>query len=206
MLRKFFSKQARKPSGIIGRMLMARFFEKGNRDINRRMVDLVAAQGADRILEIGFGGGATVFEMANQLDTGSVEGIDFSDAMLAAARKKNRMHIAAGTVTLRHGNFDQADYPAQAFDTVCTANTIYFWPDRKDTASRIYDVLRPGGKLVLAYVDKTRMDDMPLDMKVFTPIGHGEVRELLEGVGFSSVVFHPEPGARTAAYCVVAVK
>ncbi|WP_147819249.1 class I SAM-dependent methyltransferase [Salidesulfovibrio onnuriiensis] len=206
MLKKFFSKQARKPSGFFGRFITLKVFEKGNAGLNRRMLELVSASGGDRILEIGFGGGGTIYEMACALDTGSVEGIDFSDAMLKAARRKNREHIAAGTVTLLQGDFDSAHYPPCVFDTVCTANTIYFWPDRKHTASRIHEVLKPGGRLVLAYVDRSKMDNMPLDMEVFTPISRDEVRVLLEEAGFREVRFHPCADPSRAEYCVEAFK
>lgn len=205
MFKKFFSRQARKPSGIVGRLFMSRLFEKGNAPLNRKMLELVAAGGQDRILEIGFGNGSTIMAMADALDGGIVEGIDFSDAMLSAAVKRNRKHIDAGTVKLRHGNFDTSLYPVESFDTVCSANTIYFWQDRSHTITRIREILRPGGKLVLAYVDKSKMRNMPLDMEVFSPISHEEVRELLETAGFSKVRFFPEPEGGNAMYCVEAV-
>ncbi len=206
MFKKFFSKQARKPSGLFGRFVTARIFEKGNAGLNRGMLDLVAASGEDRILEIGFGTGGAIHAMAGALDGGRVEGIDFSGNMLHIAEKKNRKHIETGKVKLVHGDFDKASYPAESFDTVCTANTIYFWPDRMLTAARIFEVLKPGGRLVIAYVEKAKMDNMPLDMEVFTPISHVELKTLLEQAGFNSVRIYPEPDQDIAEYCAVAEK
>ena len=86
----FFSEQARKPSGIFGRFLMARIFEIGNARLNGLVYEQMAAGKDDRILEIGFGTGKLICEMAADIRGGVIEGIDFSDTMVAMAGKRNR--------------------------------------------------------------------------------------------------------------------
>lgn len=205
MLKQFFSRQARKPSGWFGRIVATRVFDKGNSSLNGLMAKLVDPQAGDTIMEIGFGSGSTVRAMADKVGSGVVEGIDFSDAMMSVALKRNGHHIEAGRVRLTHGNFDTAQYSAESFDVVCSANTIYFWPDPALTCSRIQSVLRPGGRVVLAFVDKSRMETMPLDMDVFQPVSCDEVQGLLEAAGFASVEIHEAEGEE-AAFCLVARK
>ncbi|BCS89413.1 class I SAM-dependent methyltransferase [Pseudodesulfovibrio sediminis] len=205
MWKRFFSRQARKPSGLFGRIIAKRIFDKGNDALNTAMVDLVAAQQDNVVLEIGFGCGTVVREVADRVGSGMVEGIDFSGAMMAVAGKRNRHHIREGRVRLVHGDFDSAEYPGNRFDTVCSANTIYFWPDPARTCERIHHVLKPGGRVVLAFVDKSKMDAMPLDMDVFRPISCDSVRSLLETVGFASVLVHPVKKDGTMV-CVTACK
>lgn len=206
MFTKFFSSQARRPSGLFGRWFMTLVFDKGNRALNKRMLELVAAGGSQRILEIGFGGGGCVKAMADELKDGMVEGVDFSDAMMHVAVRRNKKHIASGKVKLIQGDFAQAEYPPGRFDTVCSANTIYFWRDLKFTFSKICEVLKPGGQLVLAFVDRNKMKDLPLDMNVFTPVSHLHIQELLGTTGFSRVAIHPLPGFETVMFCVQAHK
>jgi len=85
----FFSKQARKPTGIFGRFFMSQVFEKGNAELNDLIYENLSIRENDHVLEIGFGTGTLVKKIAEQLDSGLVEGIDFSKSMVAIAQKKN---------------------------------------------------------------------------------------------------------------------
>ena len=205
MWKEFFSRQARRPSGWFGRIVAARIFDKGNNAMNSRMIELVAARDGQSLLEIGFGCGNVIRDICDRVEGVSVEGIDFSGAMMAVARKRNRLHIKEGRVSLVHGDFDATDYAADSFDAVCSANTIYFWPDPAATCTRIHAALRPGGKVVLAFVDKSKMDTMDMDMTVFRSVACAEVQGWLEGAGFSSVHEHAV-GDGGAQFCVIGRK
>jgi len=74
---KFFSKQARKPTGIFGRFFMSRVFEKGNTELNALMYETLSIRENDHVLEIDFGTGTLIKKIAEHLDSGLVEGIDF---------------------------------------------------------------------------------------------------------------------------------
>lgn len=202
---KFVSRQARKPSGLFGRFVATRIFDRGNDVINSVMLDVVAPKKGQAVLEIGFGCGNVIRAVADRIGDGHVEGIDFSDAMINVATKRNRHHLKEGRVSLKHGDFDKHGYAPSSFDTVCSANTIYFWPNPEATCARIHSVLKPGGKIVLAFMDKSKMDAMPLDMDVFRSISCDEVKGLLEGVGFTSVQHHAPDGEKSL-YCVSGYK
>ncbi|WP_319471015.1 class I SAM-dependent methyltransferase [uncultured Pseudodesulfovibrio sp.] len=203
MFREFFSRQARKPSGLFGRLLAARIFDKGNAALNRHMISLVDASGSDRILEIGFGTGQALDRMAASLTDGVAEGIDFSEAMLKVAGQRNRHHISVGRVKLTLGDFGGAAYGQESFDTVCSTNTIYFWSEPEATMGAIFDVLKPGGVLVLGFVAKERMDTMPLSTDVFRSYSPDEVLALAEGAGFTRADVH---GHAHGEYCIKAFK
>ncbi|BDQ34665.1 class I SAM-dependent methyltransferase [Pseudodesulfovibrio portus] len=205
MWKRFFSRQARRPSGLFGRFVSRVIFDKGNQPLNTLMLEVMAPQPGQAVLEIGFGCGSVIKSVADAVGGGRVEGIDFSDAMMDVARKRNRHHIEAGRVVLTHGDFDAASYAQSAFDTVCSANTIYFWPDPAATCSRIHSVLKPGGRVVLAFVDKSKMDSMPLDMDIFRPMAAGTVAGLLEAAGFSAVETRSVPD-NAAMLCVAGRK
>jgi hypothetical protein len=51
----FFSRQARKPSGIFGRLVMSVIFDVGNARLNRFVNEVMSVRADDHILEIGFG-------------------------------------------------------------------------------------------------------------------------------------------------------
>jgi ubiquinone/menaquinone biosynthesis C-methylase UbiE len=144
----FFSKQARKPSGIFGRFIMSRIFEKNNADLHAFILKLLALEETDHVLDIGFGTGTLIKNMANIAKKGRIEGVDLSSAMVSIAQKKNNSHIKSGRVNLRQGSFEEMSYDDNAFDKICTANTIYFWPDIESTLKEILRILKPGGKLI----------------------------------------------------------
>jgi len=57
---RVLSLQARKPSGIIGRYVMTKIFNKGNADLNAFVKENLDLQTEDRVLEIGFGTGKLI--------------------------------------------------------------------------------------------------------------------------------------------------
>ena len=83
----FFSEQARKPSGFFGRWVMSKIFDHGNAAINDFMKEPLLLQENDHVLEIGFGTGKLIFEMAKRVNTGLIEGIDLSDMSPSQKRK-----------------------------------------------------------------------------------------------------------------------
>jgi cyclopropane fatty-acyl-phospholipid synthase-like methyltransferase len=69
----FFSKQARKPEGLFGRIAMRLVFDQGNAFLNDFVKDLMSVQSNDRIIEIGSGTGKLLNTMAKKLDTVQAE-------------------------------------------------------------------------------------------------------------------------------------
>ena len=93
MVNTFFSEQARKPTGLFGRFIMSIVFNIGNVNLNRFVIEQMSVQENDHILEIGFGTGKLIYEMAKQIDKGLIEGIDFSSTMVATAQRRNQKQI-----------------------------------------------------------------------------------------------------------------
>ena len=100
----FFSKQARRPEGLFGRIVMRIVFDQGNAFLNNFVSDLMSVQTDDRIIEIGSGTGKLIYKMAQKMDKGVIEGVDFSSAMVSVARKRNKNNIAKGRVKILEGD------------------------------------------------------------------------------------------------------
>ena len=90
----FFSKQARRPEGLFGRIVMRIVFDHGNAFLNNFVIDLMSVQTDDRIIEIASGTGKLIYKMAQKIDQGRIEGVGFSSAMVTVARKRNKNNIA----------------------------------------------------------------------------------------------------------------
>jgi len=203
----FFSEQARNPSGLFGRWVMSKIFDYGNAALNNFMKEQLLLKENDHVLEIGFGTGKLIFEMAKQVNKGLIEGIDLSDAMVAIAEKKNKIYIAEGKVIIRQGDFEETAYNDNRFDKICSANTIYFWPQPHNCIKNILRILKPGGKLILAFVDKAQLERRPLSTNVFHFYHQDEIITLLSRNGFSGKVDMISKEIKSQRYhCAVAVK
>ncbi len=203
---RLLSRQARKPSGWFGRVVMSRIFNKGNAELNHFIKDLLELQEHDTVLEIGFGPGLLLSQMAQTTTKGFVEGIDFSEAMVAQAQKINKHYIAQKRVKIQKGHCDNLPYGPESFDKVCTSNTIYFWEDPKAIFNEIFRVLKPEGKLVIGFRDADQMKTLPLSKEVFHFYTMKDVKGFLTQAGFFPVRIEKMEGQPLVSYCAVGTK
>jgi ubiquinone/menaquinone biosynthesis C-methylase UbiE len=203
----FFSKQARRPEGLFGRIVMRIVFDKGNAFLNNFVSDLMSVQTDDRIIEIGCGTGKLIYKMAQEMDKGLIEGIDFSSAMVSVAKKRNKNSIAKGTVKILEGDFDNMPYEKEKYSKACSVNTLYFWPSPAHTAKKIADILKPDGQLILAFEDIEQLKQRKLNQDVFHLYSKDEVQELLINAGFCNNINIVSRKKDTLIFhCVVAEK
>src|SRR5689334_16921818 len=94
-----------------------------------------------RVADLGCGTGSVTL----LLDEGgyTVEGVDFSPAMVAAARAK-----AGDTAVVRQGDAAFPPLPAASFDVVFARHVLWALPEPAAVVGRWRELLRPGGRLV----------------------------------------------------------
>lgn len=203
----YFSRQAANPFGLFGRFVMSRIFNSGNVMLNSMVKDILSVEPNDHILEIGFGTGKLISELVGRLENGRIHGIDTSDTMVAMARKNNRKGLADGRVKLWHGSFEDMEGGEGAYDTVISVNTIYFWTSPGITANKIFQVLKPGGKLIIGFEDKAQMESKPISKDVFRIYSTEEVKAMLFAAGFNREInIASETWNKLIYHCAVAVK
>lgn len=200
---EFFSKQAQRPNGLFGKLIMSLIFSKGNAALNKITYELMSVQKDDKILEIGFGTGNLINIMAKHINKGMIEGLDFSDTMFSIAQKKNKKYIMNGKVKLFNANFDEIILEKDNYTKVCSVNTIYFWENPDKTINKIAEILKSKGKLVLAFEDKPRKKNSNI-FKVYTK---EEVHDLLIKCGFlGGVTMNSRKKGKAVFHCAVAIK
>jgi ubiquinone/menaquinone biosynthesis C-methylase UbiE len=117
----------------------------------------LAAQPGERVLEIGFGTGHCLVELARSVGpTGRVQGIDLSDRMRELAEKLLKKESLAKRVELRRGDAAKLPYRANALDAVFTSFTLELFdtPEIPMVLMECRRVLRPGGRIVVVAVSK----------------------------------------------------
>jgi ubiquinone/menaquinone biosynthesis C-methylase UbiE len=206
LLTKYLAKQAKKPNGFFGRHIMGRLFDIANARLNDFALEVLDLDSGDNVLEIGFGRGTLLGRIAEAIPRGMVVGIDFSEDMVDAARKKNKQYIKSGLVQVNQTDLQNLQYPEGTFDKVFTGNTIYFWPKPEKDIEKIKQVMKQGATLVIGFRTREQMINVPITRYGFRLFSQEDVRQLLHTAGFSQVAIRERPQSGFDSYCAIAVK
>ncbi len=180
--------QLRKPSGWFGSLVLSRIMNRVNRGVIDSTIDLLRVSPDHQVLEIGFGGGSALVQLAKRLTSGSVTGVDSSADMVLQAERKFRRDIAAGRVQVQAGDVSQLPFADSSFDRVFTINTIYFWPDALQGLSEIRRVLKPGGIAAVSLRSKQKMKKHRVTQYGFRLFSPEDVTALIRQAGFHDVM------------------
>jgi ubiquinone/menaquinone biosynthesis C-methylase UbiE len=144
-------RQFGRPHGVTGRLTGWVMAHRGsNRRRNLWVVSLLDVQPTDRVLEIGFGPGLAIAELARRATGGHVYGIDHSDVMARQASKRNATAIRGQRVELLHTSVEELPRFDKPLDAIVAVNSIGFWPDPVRHLRELRGLLRPGGRIALA--------------------------------------------------------
>ena len=190
--------QVRKPSGPLGRRALQAMNRTHATLTDWGLQHLQIAKNAT-ILDIGCGGGRTVQRLASLAPEGTVHGIDYSAASVAASRATNASEIETGRVHIQLGSVAALPYPDRMFDVVTAVETHYYWPDLPVNVREVLRVLKPGGTFALI-AETYRGGRLNALYRVVMPLlraaylSDAEHRELLTQAGFTDVTTLHEPG------------
>lgn len=181
----FIAKQSGRPQGWFGHIVafvMARETAKAN----SFAIEHLDVQEGDRVLEVGFGHGRTVREIARRRPTARISGVDPSNVMVSVARRKCRAY--AGRLDLREGLAELLPFDDDAFDRTLSVHTTYFWPQLEPGLREIRRVLSERGRFVLGFRpadDKVAAASLPTSIYKLHAIE--EMKSALLLAGFSNV-------------------
>lgn len=191
MAPRFIAKQLSRPTGLLGAAIR-HLMNWHNARMNAYAIQQLRLEASDRVLEIGFGGGATLpalLEMA-----AFVAGVDRSRDVVTWAQRRFATAVEAGHAEFHQGNVESLSFKEEAFDKVCTVNTVYFWSSLEAGFAEIYRVLKPRGRLVVGFLPKERMDRMGMPKDIFTTRAPSEIVSSLTRAQFRNVLIaRPEP-------------
>jgi SAM-dependent methyltransferase len=172
-----------RPTGLPGRMagwVMAH--RPSNRRRNAWAVSLLEVQHDDRVLEIGFGPGIAIRELARLAADGNVCGLDHSEVMVRQAARRNAEAVRRGRVDLRLGGVERLPAFDAPFDKILAVNALQFWDQPDEPLGELRRVLRNGGRIAIAFQPRgPRATD-----EAATRRGH-KLATALRGAGFSQV-------------------
>lgn len=185
-------RQYRRPTGIVGQVIGSRMVRQHAPE-NMWSVGLLDVQPTDHVLEVGFGPGVAIAQIAKRASNGLVTGIDYSPAMLTLARRRNARAIKAGRVELCAGDAMTLPFADASFDKALSIHTLYFWPDPVHPLAELWRVLKPGGRLVLTFMPEECWPGGEQAATIAGAYSGQEAAQLLREAGFAQAQIEPGP-------------
>jgi ubiquinone/menaquinone biosynthesis C-methylase UbiE len=184
----FIARQAGHPSGLLGRVLGA-VMAIETRALNDEVLHRLAVAPGERILEVGFGHGRTLERAALAHADARFAGVDHATDMVEALSRRVRPLIDAGRLDLRAAASTLLPWPDGSFDAAYAVHTIYFWKHPERDFAEIRRALRPEGRLLLGFHERTPEVEAALPAEVYTHRSASEVEALVSASGFAPSLF-----------------
>jgi ubiquinone/menaquinone biosynthesis C-methylase UbiE len=184
-------KNARKPTGMFGRLLI-RAMNISHYQMTDWGLGHLSIGKQDTILDVGCGGGGAIHKLAKKATNGKVYGIDFSNESVMVSCKTNKQFVQMGRVEIKQSSVSSLPFTDSMFDLITAVNTHNYWPDLVNDMQEILRVLKPGGKLVIigsvykgGKKDKRNQKFAELIKIAFPTVN--ELRELFLSAGYLEV-------------------
>ena len=189
---RIVARQLSHPNGFLGRIIRM-LMNRTNARLNAFAIRQLQLKTTDRVLEIGFGGGATLPKLLAA--AAYVAGLDRSRDAVESAR--TRFSGVGDRTDFRQGNVEAMPFGDASFDKALTVNTVYFWTSLDAGFAEIHRVLAPGGLLVVGFLPKDAMDRLDFPPDIFTSRTPEDLTAALERSGFANArIERPAPSTR----------
>jgi len=156
-----------------------------NLKMNAFAVEQLEPSPADRVLEVGFGGGVALRSLVGRVSF--VGGVDLSREMVEWAKAKYSTALTASRADFREGSVEAIPFGSVSFGKAFSVNTVYFWRSLDAGFTEIHRVLAPGGRLVIGFLPKEWMDRLGHPPDIFTARTPNEIVAALTACGFMHV-------------------
>jgi len=131
----------------------------GEHKARQRGVELLAVQPGEQVLEIGYGTGHSLVDLAKAAgDSGRMSGVDISPGMQSVAQRRVDDAGLSSRVELKVANTPPLPYEADQFDVVSMSFTLELFPLETIPAvlAEVQRVLRPTGRVGVVSMATTK--------------------------------------------------
>ena len=122
-----------------------------NKTITSWIVEQLRVKPYQHILEVGYGNGNTLYEVAKKLEVGFIAGIDESVSMYQQAHRKNKKFIEQELMQLHLGTIERLPYPAHYFHNIYAGNIYNSWSEPQYKFMQLNSLLKSDGKLITVF-------------------------------------------------------
>jgi ubiquinone/menaquinone biosynthesis C-methylase UbiE len=151
-LARRFAGQLALPRGRAGKWL-GTAMDMANASVTRRAVELLGPQPGESVLDAGCGTGSALAEVRRRTPACDLIGIDRSETMIDAARKR-----LGENASLRTGAVEELAPDISGLDGALLLNVLYFCGADAAMVRAVHRRLKPGGRLVAYVTDRATME------------------------------------------------
>lgn len=187
-------RQSGKPSGIVGR-LMVKIMNQVDSGLNKWILEKIDCQDGT-VLDIGCGGGETMWQLLKNNRVNSIMSIDYSLDAVQVAKKKNATFIRQKKAEISQGSVTALSFPDNHFDIILTVRSHYFWEDHERAFAEIFRTLKPGGKMMVF----SEQYKIQYHMKQYNT--DDSMTRFLKTLGFKNIIIEN----KAAIQCITAEK
>lgn len=137
--------------------------ERSEEPVRRAGLEMLGARTGERILEVGFGTGHSLVDLARAVGpSGKVFGIDLSEEMLRISRERAQKEGVGSWVELVCGDALQLPYSSAALDGIFMSFTLELFdtPEIPRVLAECGRVLKDGGRLVVVGMSRVQRDGL----------------------------------------------
>ena len=198
----------RKPEGAEGEEMLERM-NQSHYEVTGWALSHWTIEADDQILDIGCGGGATLYRMAEKVTSGHVTGVDYSTVSVETSRKNNEANIRSGKMEVLEGSVEALPFKDDSFDKIITVESFYFWPNPQENLKEVLRVLKKDGTFLLVadiYQNgrlTEKEEENIQNYRLFNPTRE-EFKQLFKNAGFTEIRIHTREGENWI--CVEGVK
>lgn len=181
------------PEGPAGRV-MGHLMARLNREPNRHAIKALRLEPDDDVLEVGFGPGEALAQIARRVTRGRICGLDGSPTMLGQAGHRNARVVASGRMELRCGDMRRLPWADASFGKLLAVNVAYFFDPEGRAVAELHRVLRPGGRLALYVTERATMAQWPFaGPETHTTYDAADLERVLRAGGFRGEAIQMRP-------------
>ena len=134
-----------------------------NKTITEWTIEQLNIRPYQHILEIGYGSGYTLQEVARKLKIGFLAGIDESIVRYRQAYRRNKKLIRDQLLQLHIGNIHELPYPHHYFHTIYGSNIRLPGKEPQYALLQLGNLLKSGGRLVMVLQPEKITDENELE-------------------------------------------
>ncbi len=173
-----------RPSGLIGSLFLGPFMNIANLRLVNTTIELLNPSSTDAVLDIGFGGGSSLFALADRVRSGTITGVDISNDMVEDAARTIRLKNLESRVDVRCANVERLPFRARTFDSVLTVNSVYYWPHIIANLRETARVLKPHGRIGVGFRSRTSLLPFTETWENFSLYEPQEFASIMRKAGF----------------------
>jgi SAM-dependent methyltransferase len=128
-IQRFMARQLHMPSGWFGAAVVSEIMNRVNKSIINSTIELLQIEPHQQVLEIGFGGGAALSQIAARLQTGAICGVDISRTWFTRRRGNSEKKLPTAACAFFPAAFRSFRFP--------TAHSTGFSPSTPSTSGQI---------------------------------------------------------------------